>query len=112
MPIKHFPEEHEKFEIQAYKKPKSLKLLKETHIAFTGSPRKHPYDPDRVILITDPYSKITSYYEFKTADISYVEELVNLVNIDGETVPMARIWVKKKSIGAKASLFIVDDTTL
>ena len=50
--------------------------------------------------------------EFKTADISYVEELVNLVNIDGETVPMARIWVKKKSIGAKASLFIVDDTTL
>jgi len=112
MPIRHFPEEHEKFELQVYKKPKSLKLLKETHIAFTGSPRKHPYDPERVILITDPYSKITSYYEFKTDDISYVEELVNLVNIDGETVRMARIWVKKKSIGARASLFIVDDTTL
>jgi len=112
MPIKHFPEEHDKFEIQAYKKPKSIKLLKETHIAFTGSPRKHPYDPQRVILISDPYSKITSYYEFKTADISYVEELVNLVNIEGETVPMARIWVKKKSIGARASLFVVDDTTL
>jgi inorganic pyrophosphatase len=112
MPIRHFPEEHEKFELQVYKKPKSLKLLKETHIAFTGSPRKHPYDPERVILITDPYSKITSYYEFKTDDISYVEELVNLVNIDGEIVPMARIWVKKKSIGARASLFIVDDTTL
>ncbi|MDH3390251.1 MAG: inorganic pyrophosphatase Ppa [Desulfobulbaceae bacterium] len=112
MPIKHFPEEHDKFELQAYKKPKSLKLLKQTHIAFTGSPRKHPYDPDRVILITDPYSKITSYYEFKTADVSYVEELVNLVNMDGETAPMAIIWVKKKSIGARASLFIVDDTTL
>ncbi len=112
MPIMKFPEEHEKFEIQAYKKPKSLKLLKETHIAFTGSPRKHPYDPDRVILITDPYSRITSYYEFKTADISYVEEMVNLVDIEGETVPMARIWVKKKSIGARACLFIVDDTTV
>ena len=112
MPIKKFPEEHEKFEIQAYKKPKSLKNLKETNIAFTGSPRKHPYDPDRVILITDPYSKITSYYEFKTADISYVEEMVNLVDMDGETVPMVRIWVKKKSIGARASLFIVDDTTI
>lgn len=112
MPIRHFPEEHEKFEVQAYKKPKSLKLLKETHIAFSGSPRKHPYDSGRVILITDPYSKITSYYEFKTADISYVEELVNLVNTDGETVPMVIIWVKKKSIGARASLFIVDDTTL
>jgi inorganic pyrophosphatase len=112
MVIRHFPEEHEQFEVQVYKKPKSLKLLKETHIAFTGSPRKHPYDQDRVILITDPYSRITSYYEFKTDDISYVEELVNLVNMDGETVPMARIWVKKKSIGARSSLFVVDDTTL
>jgi inorganic pyrophosphatase len=112
MPIKRFPEEHEKFAIQVYKKPKSLKLLRQTHIAFTGSPRKHPYDPDRVILITDPYSRITSYYEFKTVDISYVEEMVNLVDMDGETVPMARIWVKKKSIGARASLFIVDDTTI
>ncbi len=112
MPIKHFPEEHEQFGVQVFKKPKSLKLLKETHIAFSGSPRKHPYDQERVILITDPYSKNTSYYEFKTADISYVEELVNLVNLDGEAVPMARIWVKKKSIGARSSLFVVDDTTL
>ena len=112
MPIRHFPEAHEKFEVQVYKKPKSIKLPRQTHIAFTGSPRKHPYDSLRVILITDPYSKVTSYYEFKIDDISYVEELVNLVDIDGETVPMARIWVKKKSIGAKASLFIVDDTTI
>ena len=74
-----------------------------------GAESRHP---DRVILITDPYSRITSYYEFKTADISYVEEMVNLVDIEGETVPMARVWVKKKSIGARASLFIVDDTTL
>jgi hypothetical protein len=112
MPIKLFPYVHEKFEIQVYKKPKNLKLLKETHISFTGSPRKHPYDPNRVILITDPYSKITSYYEFKTADISYVEEIMNLVDTDGDTVPMARIWVRKKSIGARSSLFIVDDTTI
>ena len=112
MPIKVFPQELQKFEIQVYKKPKNLKILRETHIAFAGSPRKHPYDPDRVILITDPYSKITSYYEFKTIDVSYVEEMVNLVDMDGETVPMVRIWVKKKSIGARASLFIVDDTTI
>lgn len=112
MPIRKFPEVHEKFEVQVFKKPKNLKILKETHIAFSGAPRKHPYDTDRVILITDPYSKITSYYEFKTKDISYVEELVNLVDMDGETVPMARIWVKKKSVGARTSLFIVDDTSI
>jgi inorganic pyrophosphatase len=112
MPVRHFPEEHEQFEVQVYKKPKSLKLLQETHIAFTGSPRKHPYDSERVILVTDPYSKNTSYYEFKTLDISYVEELGNLVNMDGEAVLMARVWVKKKSIGAHSTLFVVDDTTL
>jgi hypothetical protein len=111
MLITKFPEETQKFEIQVYKKPKSIKNLRESHVPFSGSPRQHPYDPDRVILITDPYSTITSYYEFKTENISYVEELVNLVSIEGETVPMARIWVKKKSIGARASLFVVEDTS-
>jgi len=111
MLITKFPEECQKFEIQVYKKPKNIKTLRETHVPFSGSPRKHPYDPDRVILITDPYSTITSYYEFKTENISYVEELVNIVNIEGETVPMARIWVMKKSVGARASLFVVEDTT-
>ena len=80
MPIRHFPEEHEKFEIQAYKKPKSIKLLHETHIAFTGSPRKHPYDTDRIILITDPYSKITSYFEFKTLKGQNEFQFCNLDN--------------------------------
>jgi hypothetical protein len=112
MPIQSIPQELQKFEIQVYKKPKSLKLLRETHIAFSGSPRKHPYDPDRVILITDPYSTMTSYYEFKTIDVSYVEEMVNLVDMDGDTVPMVRIWVRKKSIGARGALFVVDDTTI
>ena len=111
MLITNIPQESEKFEIQRYKKPKSIKLLRQSHVAFSGSPRKHPYDTDRVILITDPYSSVTSYYEFKTKDISYVEELVNLVDINGETVPMVRIWVKKKSVAARTSLFVVDDTT-
>jgi hypothetical protein len=44
MPIRHFPEEHEKFELQAYKKPKSLKLLKETHIAFDSDYRSVQQD--------------------------------------------------------------------
>ena len=73
MLITKFPEETQKFELQVYKKPKSIKNLRESHVPFSGSPRKHPYDPDRVILITDPYSTITSYYEFKTEDISYVQ---------------------------------------
>lgn len=111
MAMSHFPKTAEKFEIQAYKRPKNFKDLMKTHVAFTGSPRKHPFDPKRVVLVTDPYSRNTYYYEFHTADISYVEELPNLVNVNGETVLMARVWVKKKSIGVRSTPFIVEDTT-
>ena len=110
MPMSQFPQTAEKFEIQAYKRPKNFKELLKSHVAFTGSPRKHPFDPERVILVTDPYSTNTFYYEFQTADISYLEELPNLVNIEGETVLMARIWVKKNSVGVRSTPFIVGDT--
>ncbi len=105
-----FPQTAEKFEIQAYKRPKNFKELLKSHVAFTGSPRKHPFDPERVILVTDPYSTNTFYYEFQTVDISYLEEQPNLVNVEGETVLMARIWVKKNSIGVRSTPFIVGDT--
>ena len=112
MPESHIPKAFEKFEIQAYRrKPKDLKLLKGTHVAFTGSPQKHPYDPQRVVLMSDPYSTNTTYYEFMKNDISYIEELPSMVNVDGETVMMVRVWVKKQSIAVRSSAFIVEDTS-
>ena len=112
MPESLIPKAFEKFEIQAYRrKPKDLKLLKRTHVAFTGSPQKHPYDPQRVVLMSDPYSTGTIYYEFLKNDISYIEELPSMVNVDGETVMIVRVWVKKQSIAVRSSAFIVEDTT-
>ena len=105
-----YPQEALKFHIQAYKKPKNIQLLKNTHVSFSGSPRKHPYDRDKVILVADPFSTVTLYYEFNKNDISYLEELPNLSNPTGETITMVRIWVKKMSIGIRCSPFIVDDT--
>ena len=78
MVISNFLKTAEKFEIQAYKRPKNHKELRKTHVAFSGSPQKHPFDSYRVILVTDPYSTNTMYYEFMKKDISYVEELPNL----------------------------------
>ena len=109
----HMPKAFEKFEIQAYyKKPGNLKELNKTHVPFTGSPQKHPYDRTRVILVSDPYSTNPTYFEFVKNDISYVEELPNLVSADGNTMLMARIWVKKRSIAVRSSAFVVDDTTI
>ncbi len=100
----------EKFEIQTYKKPKDLKNLKNEHVAFAGSPQKHPYDSEKVILISDPFSTNTFYYEFNKKDISYAEELPNQVNIDGDIISLIRIWVKKKSLGVRCTPFLVEDT--
>jgi len=105
-----FLQKAEKFEIQTYKRPKNFKSLKKSHVAFTGSPQKHPDDSEKVILVSDPFSTSTFYFEFKKDDVTYVEELSNLVNLEGETVPMARIWIKKMSVGVRCTPFLVEDT--
>jgi hypothetical protein len=109
MQSERYPQEAVKFEIAAYKKPKDIRSLKETHVAFSGSPKKHPYNPAMVILVADPFSTNNHYYEFKKDDISYAEELPNLVNPDGDTITMVRVWVKKMSVGIRCAPFIVED---
>lgn len=104
------PQEMPKFEIQVYKMPRDTKSLVKTHVSFSGTPRKHPFDRDKVILVADPYSTQPFYWEFKKADISHLEELPNIVATDGQTYPMARIWVKKMSIAVRSTPFVVADT--
>ena len=99
----------EKFEIQTYKRPKDIASLMRTHVAFSGSPRKKSNDPSKILLIADPFSTNTFYYEFNTKDISYAEELPNLTSPSGGTITMVRIWVKKMSIGVRSFPFMVAD---
>jgi inorganic pyrophosphatase len=107
MSVSQFLQHAQKFEVQAYKKPPDIKHLKRDNIAFSGTPLKHPFEPEKVILVADPYSSNTFYYEFNAVDITFVEELPTLVNLEGETISMARIWVKKKSIGVRCTPFLV-----
>ena len=110
MATESYPQEAPKFQIQAYKKPKDIHLMRKTHVSFSGSPKKHPYDPQRVILVVDPFSTNNLFYEFTKEDISYIEELPNIGNQEGETITMVRVWVKKMSVGIRCSPFIVEDT--
>ena len=110
MNFESYPQEALKFQIQAYKKPKELHVLKKTHVSFSGSPRQHPYDPNKVILIVDPFSTNNLYFEFHKDDVSYVEELPNLVDLDGNAIAVVRIWVKKLSVAIRCTPFIVEDT--
>jgi hypothetical protein len=110
MDKKNFPQQLKKFELEAYKRPKNLKELRKTHVAFSGSPLKHPHDDQRVILVPDPYGGNPFYYEFRNDDINYVEELPSIVNVHGETVNMVRCWVKKMSSGMLCTPFVVEET--
>jgi len=103
----HIPQLSAKFEIQAYKRPTNIHGLRKTHVPFTGSPRRHPYDAKKVCLISDPYSTSLLYYEFATQDIAYAEELANIVDIDGETITMARVWIKKGAVALRSTPFVV-----
>jgi inorganic pyrophosphatase len=89
--------------------PKDIKTLRKTHVSFAGSPKMHPYDTEKVILVADPYSTQNTYYEFYKNDVSYVEEMPNIVDQDGQAVTMVRIWIKKLSIGVRCSPFVVND---
>ena len=53
MPDANLPSETAKFELQAYEKPSDLIHFRKTHVPYTGSPHKHPYDSGKVILVPD-----------------------------------------------------------
>lgn len=107
MTMTTFLQEAKRLEIQPYKKKSNVGELKRNSIPFIGSPFKHPVDKDKILLIVDPYNQTTFYYEFKTEDIAFVEDVPTIVNIDGENVTMARIWIRKGGMGVRCAPFIV-----
>lgn len=109
MGTKSLPEQVKKFELEAYKRPKDLKELRQTHVPFSGSPIKHAYDPKKVILVPDPYGGNPFYYEFNNEDIHFAEKLPSIANVDGEAVNMVRLWVKKMSTGVLCKPFLVEE---
>ena len=99
-----------RLEIEAFKRPNDIAALKRTHVAFSGAPRKHWHDPSKVILVADPFSSATFYYEFRIKDIDYIQEQPNIVSIENEIIPTVRVWVKKRSIAVRCTPFVVDET--
>ena len=112
MPEMNYPQEAASLQIQAYRQPQDVRSLRMENVSFAGSPRKHPYDAEKVVLVADPYSTNTFYYEFSKADISFAEELPSVVDLQGKTITMLRIWIKKGSIAVRSTPFIAGDTRL
>ena len=108
MPIEKFTCGEKNFKLQKYKKPTDIGRLILTHAAFCGSPMKHPHDPKKMVLVADPAGSSPFYYEFHMKDIEYMEEMPHITDLLGETFNMARVWVKKGSVGIRCIPFVAE----
>lgn len=78
-------------------------------VAFTGTLRKHPYDREKCLLISDPSSRDAAIYEFRIADIYEADELPSPVDEAGHSRTLARLWVRRGSFALRYEPFEVDD---
>ena len=78
-------------------------------VSFTGSARKHPYDQEKLLLVADPFSSHTVFYEFRIKDIVHYDDLPGIATDSGENLMMIRLWINKGSLGLKYEPFEVDD---
>ena len=106
MSIRKYLETQPLYEIIKYERDPELRR---DAIPFVGSLRKHPYDQYKVLLITDPFSSDTEFFEFRISDIVYYEEQPSIATDSGENLFMARIWVRKGSFGIQYHPFEVAD---
>lgn len=79
-------------------------------IPFTGYPRAHPSEKNKLILVHDPLGPEPTVMEFKLEDVLFIEEIPSAVTEDGEGVPMVKLWIKKGSVGMIIEPFEVDET--
>lgn len=68
-------------------------------VPFTGYPRAHPSDKNKLILLNDPLGPEPVVLEFKLDDILFVEEVPSAVTEAGEGVPLVKLWIKKGAMG-------------
>ena len=83
--------------------------LEREAVPFSGTPRKHPYDDEKMLLVLDPFSSNTMFHEFQIDDILHVDDLPHRVTETGKSIGMVKIWVKRGSIGMQYQPFEVSD---
>jgi len=78
-------------------------------IPFSGYPRQHPSDKNKIILVCDPLGSHPVILEFKMEDVLFVEETHQAVTESGEGILMVKLWVRKGSHGMILEPFEVNE---
>lgn len=76
-------------------------------VSFTGYPRTHPSEKNKLFLVNDPLGTEPTILEFKLDDILFVEETASAVTEAGEGVPLVKLWIQKGAVGVKLEPFEV-----
>ena len=64
----------------------------------SGTPRRHPYDPDKILFLPEPLEKPRFFYEIRLADIVFAEEINRIATADGESLEIIRLWIAHGSV--------------
>ena len=78
-------------------------------VPFTGYPRQHPIEKNKLILIYDPLGANPMVMEFRMEDILFIEELHSAVTESGEGVPLIKLWIRRNARGVVLEPFEVDE---
>lgn len=100
------------FDIVKYGKHEALDA-----VAFIGTLRKHPYDPEKCLLLTAKQEKLLwleegCILEFRIADVLAADELPSPVDEQGAARSLARLWVKRGALALRYEPFEVSDARL
>ena len=78
-------------------------------LPFTGYPRQHPSEKDKLILVYDPLGPGPTVLEFRLEDVLFVEEIPQAVTEAGEGVPLVKLWIRLGAHGVILDPFEVKD---
>jgi hypothetical protein len=84
------------------------RLLREA-VPYVGEPKQSASEPGKVFLRLNRLSSNGALLEFKTEDVLFAENVETVVDIEGGTFQIVKIWVRIGSIGIKLEPFSVQD---
>jgi hypothetical protein len=78
-------------------------------VPFSGYPRQHPSEKDKLLLINDPLGLNPTILEFKLEDVLFLEETHSAVTESGEAAPLVKLWIRRHARGVILEPFEVDE---
>ena len=78
-------------------------------LPFTGYPRQHPSEKNKLILVNDPLGANPSILEFRLEDVLFVEDIPQAVTEAGEGIPLVKLWIRRGAHGVILEPFEVND---